>query len=255
MAEDIKLEFLIGSPSKSTIDAKFDDYLNSWIGNNPVGRTKAISNRVDWNRNIIWNQAKEYDTSLIMIDTDVYPVTPYNDVKRYLYEDFANEYDVVFAPLLSHSGNLLFQAYNMEDYKKDKPYDAVYSGFGFTAFSKRLVRTLKPLTHLDIIDESMEILELPKEFKEKIKSEITDEKKGEIPPIVYHSLSVALPEYFTYSPQLSEDTQFCRRMRELKIKMAIDPRILCNHMTEVPFKFNLEQIKVAVDEKLKQKKE
>lgn len=250
-----KIEFLIGTPSRMTINAGYDDYLQSWTTNHPVGKLKAISNRVDWNRTMIWHSAKKYDTSLLMLDTDVYPITPYEQTKNYIYEDFANGYDVVFAPLLSHSGQLLFQATNPQSYKKKTPYDAFYSGFGFTAFSKRLVRTLMPLTHVDIIKESLDMLELPEETKASVLAEIHKAKDGNIPPIIYNALGASLPIYFSYSAQLSEDSQFCKRMRDMGIKMAIDPRIECKHMTEVPFIFNVDQVTKAMEAQEKQKKE
>lgn len=253
-AQTPKIEFLIGTPSRSTINARFDDKIQEWVMGNAVGRTKAVSNRVDWNRNIIWNTAKKYDLSLIMIDTDVYPIIPYAQIKQYIYEDFAEGYDVVFAPLLSHGGNLLFKTAKTEDYKKDTPYDAFYSGFGFTAFSKRLVRSLQPLTHFDIINESLDMLDLSENAKKNIIDNIKENVK-EFQPIVYNSLGLALPIYFTYSAQLSEDSQFCRRMRGLGVKMAIDPRIKCQHMTEVPFIFDVKQVRASIEAQEKKKDE
>lgn len=252
------MDFLIGIPSRSYIGANFDDAIGSWINGQKVAKTKAVSNRIDWNRTIIWNQAKKLDTSLIMLDTDVYPITPYEETKQYIIEDFADGYDVVFAPLLSHGGNLLFSAENYDDYVKETPYDAHHSGFGFVAFSKRLIRTLEPLTHLDVIEESLEMMDkdnkIPEEVREEILSLITKEY-GEPQPIVYDSLQKSLPEYFTYTSQLSEDSQFCRRMRRKGIKMAIDPRIKAQHMTEVPFTFTVEGVKKGMEAQKKQREQ
>jgi hypothetical protein len=244
------LEFLLGIPSKYEIRATTIAHIDGWVAGHKIARFYAISNRVDNNRNIIWEFAKKIDNDVIMLDTDVAPITPLSDVIQFLKEDF-KEYDIVFAPLMGHTNNILFQPYNIDDYVKDTPFPIRLSGMGFVAFSKHLVETLKPYTYQEYIEDALYLSDIPEEEKNKI-IEIVKNKGKANDAMIYNGLGNTPNIYFAYTPTLSEDTMFCARMRKLEIKMAVDPRIKCNHMSEIPLNYNKELIAKAVEE-VKQK--
>ncbi len=251
-AEKPEIDFLIGIPAKTVIDAIFDENILNWAGDNPLMRTKAISNRVDFNRNILWGVAKEHNMNLLMIDTDVVPITPYKEAKKYIFQDFKNGYDVVYAPLLGHTGNLLFAPKNKDELTAEYPYEAYYSGMGFTAINKKLIARMQPLTHAEIIDEMM----VDMKIDVKVRSDILEKLNTAVPepkPLIYEGVSQTAIEYMSYTPIYSEDTEFSTRIRKMGIRAAIDPRIKCGHMTDIPLQFNVEAVKQAIEaEKQKQ---
>lgn len=249
-----KLEFLVGIPSKKEHSAFFDAVIDNWLINASATKTKSISNRVDFNRNLIWERAKQLDTSLIFVDTDIEPNTPFKQVREYAYEDFAEGYDVVFAPTLEHTGRKpLFHAPSLEDYGKEEPYEVYNSSFGFTVISKRLIRELEPLTQVDMIKDALDDTDFPDDSKEKLMIEI--KKNTSLAPIVYAGTNNRTPVYMTHTALLGEDNFFCKRVRELGYKLAIDPRIKVTHNVEIQMQYDAKRFKKALEIKKQEEQE
>jgi len=239
MGHDIT--FLVGLPmGKRNMSPIVETSIDIWLtgsikAGDLVQKSYSISNRVDWNRTNIMFLGKKLKTNVIMIDSDVIPETPYKEVKKYLFEDFNKGYDVVFAPMLTHDGNPQFNPMNAKAYEEKGIFPIYTSGFGFVAFSRRLVEVLQPIRYIDIITEMLLQSGIKQEEIKNIIKKLSYEELDK--PINYQTYEKTLPMYFTYTTSRSEDIEFCERMLRQGIKMGVDTRIKVKHMTEVPFVF------------------
>jgi hypothetical protein len=239
------IDFLLGIPTRTTIDGDFNQYLLEWLQGQPVAIKTHMGNRVDVNRNFLWEMAKFNNLPMIMIDTDVFPITPYTEIKKYIKEDFDAGYDVVFAPLLSRIGTLLFTPDNPEDVIKDTPYPVTISSFGFVAFSQKVVKTYPKLTEADIIRVSLDNLGISNDDKQEIMKILKKTYPEQFPSIIYAGIPNSTPVYFSYTSTESEDANFCRRAKYLGYHLAVDPRISVSHRKVMPLTYTVDKVREA----------
>ena len=100
----------------------------------------AVSNRVDLNRSICVKTALDRDEHLIMIDSDVVPLQPFDEVAQYLREDEKGA-DVVIGIIASSLG-VLVRPFVKESVK----FYPEFASMGFVYIP------LKTLRRLEIVD-------------------------------------------------------------------------------------------------------
>lgn len=144
---------MIGIPSgKYSPTSDFFNHLLHWVPSNfsPHDIYVEISNRVDVNRSKLIERAKQgnYDL-LIMMDTDIFPITPFHDVIK-MYEEDHRMYqcDVVIGEL--HQIGWGDETMISEITKLDSTRSYVYGGSaGFVIISRKVLQNLKPIDYFD----------------------------------------------------------------------------------------------------------
>jgi hypothetical protein len=199
------MRILLGVPCARVIRSQFVADLYDWIADSKHEiqlRADTTSGRIDWSRSNIMERAKKMRADVcIQMDADVMMGTPMRETLSYIQQDFSRGFDAVCGPTIGVNGRVMIKY--MPDVDQNGPvsgksaFEVEACAYGFVAFSRKLIETLKPAGF------------------------ITD-----ISGVVY-------PLYTHYSTDTTEDWIMCRRIREQGMKVCVDPRIVVGHVKEV----------------------
>lgn len=170
----------------------------------------TISNRVDLNRSSCVYLALNRGSDLLMLDSDVVPLEPFDDVMKQVNDDIKEtKADVILGLIASRLG-LLGNNIN----PTSRFSEPTYASLGFTFMPYKTLLKLKPLGFYRF-------------------------PSGD-----------STPMFFTYTTTESEDIEFIRRMRKRGLKIIMDRSIKLEHYNLFPIKLNPmmhEELEVEID--------
>lgn len=203
------MSMLLGIPCPRTLETEYVSALWSWLADSKEMNAKDVfweptPNRIDISISKMIQRAKNEGRGLLRLDADVFPDMPLDELLGIVQEGFDGGFDLIGAPILSVYKSLMY-------YPKSKRYMEVknlpreglieckmVSG-GFMAFSPKLIQALPVVAVHNLMTATG----------------IPNEGAGNI--------------YITCPPHTTEDVDTCNRVIALKMKIAMDTRLLFAH--------------------------
>lgn len=197
-------EFILGIPAGHLGYTTFYMHLIRWMANNPVMPIISESNRVDVNRSQIIDAALKSKRNIVFLDHDALPITDYQNLLKYLIEDFKAGYDIVTAPVRGVNGQILIKplsnTFKFPQHSAEfLPFEIEAGSFTLAGISYNLLKKLKPISQYGLVDGR------------------------------------TMPLYVQYTNLTSEEYAFCHRAKKnYNSKIACDPRIRVAHFKAIP---------------------
>jgi hypothetical protein len=161
----------------------------------------AIPGRIDMSRSMLWDQAKAFDPDWhIQSDSDTAMRTPIGLAVDYLEDCRHRGYDAVIWPTQDINSGVMLTDEDESGNSRSAhlPWEVKGGAFGGVAFSRRLLRELKPLHSMPVI--------------------VSNE-----PPKLINL-------YMESTHRATEDFHLCERIREAGFRICADPRVMIAHV-------------------------
>jgi hypothetical protein len=148
----------VGSPCARTIPAAFIEQRDLWLSDNryyvPTPKLGAQSGRIDLARSYLFEWARDMRPEAavhLQLDTDVRLLQPLHEMMQIVFEDFELGYDIVIGPTVAMNQRSMTWGFSSKPHSFG-PNPIVHGGFGFVAFSPRILRGLKPCYRMTNVD-------------------------------------------------------------------------------------------------------